>query len=194
MAVPSLNLARLPPPIKVYYPTPKGAAPQAHPGGAHLVHRSWPLPPAPAPKFNPKNPGDAIMWKELNERPKAASKPPNKMSGPQSTRGTGGPFWWGAPTHTKMPPRGHLKSTLPKAIGAELGRAPVPPRSVVFWGTRNQREGRRGGTQLWRALMRVASGRCGRAQRMSSGCPRGTSLRITFTPARAPTFEVAPLW
>jgi len=141
MAVPSLNLARLPPPIKVYYPTPKGAAPQAHPGGAHLVHRSWPLPPAPAPKFNPKNPGDAIMWKELNERPKAASKPPNKMSGPQSTRGTGGPFWWGAPTHTKMPPRGHLKSTLPKAIGAELGRAPVPPRSVVFWGTRNQ-EGR----------------------------------------------------
>ena len=134
-SVPALNLARLPPPVKVYYPSPKDAAPQAHPGGAHLVHRSWPLPSAPPPKINPKNLQDVRILKELYQKPKAANKPPVvRVSG-------GCPFWWGATTHDRMQPPRHLNSTLPKAIGSDFVRAPLPPRPVIFWGTKNQ-EGR----------------------------------------------------
>ena len=122
--VPALNFAKLPPPRKVFYPSPKNAAPQAHSGGAHLVHRTWPLPPAPPPK-------------EINAVPKAVAS-----SNPEG-KGTG-PFWFGAANH-KMQNSRHLRSTLVKAIGSDLVRAPILPRSVVFWGNTNQevREARR---------------------------------------------------
>ena len=166
-SVPALNLASLPPPVKVYYPSPKDAAPQAHPGGAHLVHRSWPLPPAPPPKINPKNLQDARMLKELYEKPKTANKPPVvRVSG-------GGPFWWGATTHDRMQPPRHLNSTLPKAIGSDFVRAPLPPRPVIFWGTKNQ-EGRQARRDA--AVLGVDDGQ---ARKM-----RTSSKRETWVPSK----------
>ena len=138
-AVPALNLSKLPAPVRVHYPTPKHAAPQAHPGGSHVVHRSWPLPPAPPPKVPPKNPLDRIMHQELNQRPKDVVRPPAAH--------VGGPWWLGTtglggrPDGDKMLPARHLRMPAHdlKPIGADA-HAPTrhvgvaaPPRAVRFW-------------------------------------------------------------
>ena len=151
-AVPALNFAKLPEPLRVHYPTPKNAAPQAHPGGAHLVHRSWPMPPAPPPKVAPKNPQDLRMWADINQKQKAVV--PNGGT----YNGTGGPSWWGFAKHNSMQPARHLKREghLVEPIGSDFVHARLPPRPVVFWGNKKQ-EGREAARQA--AVLGVDEGK-----------------------------------
>jgi hypothetical protein len=131
-AVPTLNFSKLPVPIRVHYPTPKDAAPQAHPGGKHLMHRSWPMPPAPPPKVMPKR--DAIMWKELTVNPKVAATQADRQ------KGAAVPSWWGSTMCRALEPARHIRpqGMSIKPIGSDLLQATLPPRSVVFWGSKSK--------------------------------------------------------
>jgi hypothetical protein len=121
IAVPVLNFSKLPAPVKVYYPTPKNAAPQAHPGGKHLVHRSWPLPPAPAPKVLPKDPSQSRFWKELNEKPKQIIRPPPSK-----------PYWFSTGKDNMQPSR-HLKGVIAyKFFWGHLMRAVIQKTDGLF--------------------------------------------------------------